>query len=495
MNDLLDRLERLQEKSTSNTEFAELVNVAQTKCRELRDRRRPASSRPLVLHVDAAEAGCGCCGFQKAAASAGRRAALIERLTAEASAIAEAADPEARVRQFCQSLQEFCDALPSDPSTSQFAESAKELDLWRGIMRWQHLAGRWKTLLPRTVKEARTRAGECNAWLEGARLWTPPGSLLRREYLAFLSSVVAREEDSSGDDKEGLRQKLLGLFSGPLVEDVEMFVTVAGERYYVRGKYEWAEGKPIRYIAGVRGEQKSTTIKQADVNAVASHEAPQSAWRRKVREIMAHTTLATWDNSLHEIAEGLRIDRDLDPVLRYYFLLHVLDFAKAGNSILADELDPVIKELQARGGETLGEVDGPQRCRRRHGPQECPAGPDRGERFEGPVRSCRRTFAGIGPPDFRTGNSSRMALDGCARALGMSLGSRRETETGAHETRDHAVDGRPTGRRRSTRRELDQSGRPPVRQPVDSDCPRSQDPPRAGTIVIHPRGIRKRTPR
>jgi hypothetical protein len=341
MTDLLDRLERLQDSSTPDSALVDLLKAAETKCRDLRQtsaRVKPA----LALHVDAAEARLA--RVQKAAASAGRRAALIERLTAESSAISEAADPEARIRKFCQSLGEYCEAFPSDPRASHFGEAAKELDLWRGIMRWQQLAGHWKTLLPRTVKEARARAGECNAWL-GEHAACPPGPMLR-EYLSFLSSVVAREEDSSGDEKEGLRQKLLGLFSGPLVEDVEMFVTATGERFYVRGKYEWAEGRPIKYIAGARGEQKSTTIKQADVNAVQSQEAPQTALRRKVRENMARTTLATWDHSLREIAEELRNDRELDPFLRYYFLLRVLDFAKEGNSILAVELEPVIKELQ-----------------------------------------------------------------------------------------------------------------------------------------------------
>ena len=344
LTDLLDRLERLRESATPDPAFKDLLQAAETKCRDLR--QTSAHVKPaLVPHVDAAEARLA--RVQKAAASSGRRAAFMERLTAESAAISEAADPEARIRQFCQSLHEFCDALPSDPSTSQFAEAANELDLWRGIMRWQQLARQWKTLLPRTVKEARARAGACNAWL-GEYAATPPGPLMR-EYLSFLSSVVAREEDSSGDAKEGLRQKLLGLFSGPLVEDVEMFVTLAGERYYVRGKYEWAEGKPIRYLAGLRGEQKSMTIKPADVNVAESHEAPQSALRRKVRDNMSHTTLATWDNSLKDLAEGLRTDRDLDPFLRYFLLLRVLDFAKEGNSILSGELEPVIKELQGAG--------------------------------------------------------------------------------------------------------------------------------------------------
>jgi hypothetical protein len=341
LTDLLDRLERLRESATPDPSFKDLLQSAEAKCRDLR--QTSAHVKPaLVPHVDAAEARLA--RLQKAAASSGKRAAFMERLMAESAAISEAADPEARIRQFCQSLREFGDTFPSDPSTSQFAEAANELDLWRGIMRWQQLARQWKTLLPRTVTEARARAAACNAWLR-EHAATPP-ALLMREYLAFSSSVIAREQDSSGDEKEGLRQKLLGLFSGPLVEDVEMFVTQAGERYYVRGKYVWAEGKPIRYLAGLRGEQKSMTIKPADVNVAESHESPQSALRRKVRDTLAHTTLANWDHALREIAEGLRTDHDLDPFLRYYILLRVLEFAKEGNSIAAGELEPVIKELQ-----------------------------------------------------------------------------------------------------------------------------------------------------
>ena len=246
--------------------------------RQISVRVKPA----LALHVDSAEAR----RVQKAVASAGRRAALIDRLTAESSAISEAADPEARIRQFGQSLHEFCDAFPSDPTTAEFAEAAKDLDLWRGIMRWQQLARQWKTLVPRTAKEARARAGECNRWLE-EHAASPSGPILR-EYLSFLSSVVAREEDSSGDAAEGLHQKLLGLFSGPLVEDVEMFVTTTGERFTCEANMNGPRGKPIKYLAGVRGGAKSTTIKPADVKCPIAR-APQTVfagesartWRRR----------------------------------------------------------------------------------------------------------------------------------------------------------------------------------------------------------------------
>ena len=344
LTDLLDRLERSQANSAPDAAFSDLLNAAQAKCRELR--QTAAHVKPAqVLHVDAAEARLA--RIQKAVAGAGQRAALIERLTAEATAIAEAADPEARVRKFCQSLTEYGETFPSDPRSAHFSESAKDLDLWRGVLRWQQLTAQWKTLLPRTAEEARGRAGQCNVWLQeyDASCLAP----LMREYLAFLSSVVTREEDSSGDEKEGLHQKLLGLFSGPLVEDVQMFVTANGDRYYVRGKYQWAEGKPIKYLAGVRGEVKSAAIKQAELKLHETHEAPQSVLRRKVREIMARTTVTNWDDALQQIAESLRTDRELDPFLRYYFLLRVLDFAAEGNSILAIELQPIIRGM--RGAE------------------------------------------------------------------------------------------------------------------------------------------------
>lgn len=340
-NDLLDRLELLQAKSVADAAFTDLLKVAEKKCRELRQisvQVKPA----FALHVDSADARLA--RITTAVANRDRRAAIIERLTSESSTISGAVDPEARVRQFGLVLQEFCDAFPADPKSAEFAEVVKDVDSWRGIARWQQLGERWQSLLPRSIKEARVRAGECNEWLQEHS--KSASATILREYLSYLSSAVAREEDSSGDTAEGLRQKLLNLFSGPLVEDVEMFVTADGERFYVRGKYEWADGKPIRYIAGVRGEMKSTTIKHADGTPAQSRESPQSVFRRKVRGIMASTTLTTWDKSLYEIAEALRIDRDLDAFLRYYFLLRVLNFAHEGDSILAVELEPIIKALQ-----------------------------------------------------------------------------------------------------------------------------------------------------
>jgi len=133
------------------------------------------------------------------------------------------------------------------------------------------------------------------------------------------------------------------------------------------------------------------TIKPADVDAAESHEAPQSALRRKVRDNMSRTTLATWDNSLRELAEGLRTDHDLDPFLRYYFLLRVLDFAKEGDSILATNSNPSSRIAGGRG-QAFGAMDGSQRRRSTNRPQKRPARPAYGQGPEG-ARSTAPTNA------------------------------------------------------------------------------------------------------
>jgi hypothetical protein len=344
LNDLLDRLEELHRKSGTDAAFADLLKSAEKKLGELRvtsSRVKPA----LSAHVDAAEARLA--RIQKAMSNFGARSGLLERLTTESLAISDRADPLNGVGQFARTLVEFSEQFPTDSKSVPFVEAARDAELWQGIARWQSLTRKWSTLLPRTVKEARGRAAECRSWLQDFAA-APPAPLIR-EYLSFLGAFASREEDSSGDAKEGLREKLLDLFSGPLVEGAEMFVTAAGERYYLRAKYEWAEGKPLKYIAGVRGEQKPATIKQAEVANPESREAPQSIIRRRVREILVRTTLSNWDDGQLEIAELLRSDRDLDPFLRFYFLLRVLEISRDGNSFLAAEFEPLLQELRGAG--------------------------------------------------------------------------------------------------------------------------------------------------
>ena len=336
-NDLIDRLEDLQRKESTGPAFTDLLVVAEKKARELR--ASSAKMKPqFAAHVDALDARLA--RVQKTTSNAATRDLLLEKLASEAASVNDLTG----VRQYVATLKKFCEQLPSDPRTGRFSQALSNAELWQGVVHWQTLARKWNSLHPSNVKETRERIDDCKSWSTDFS-GSPPAGLIR-QYEFFLRSVLARDEDSSGDAQQGVRAKLLDLFSGPLVEEVEVFVTADGDRYYLNSPYIWAESKPMRYIAGVRGEQKFVSLKQAEIAEPRSHEAPQSILRKKIRELSAKAGQAKWNELFAEVGELIRNDNDLDPFLRYYFLLRTLELAGEGDLFLQDELAPTLKQLQ-----------------------------------------------------------------------------------------------------------------------------------------------------
>ena len=85
---------------------------------------------------------------------------------------------------------------------------------------------------------------------------------MMRVHVAFLRYITGREEDDSGDEKEGIRTKLASLFSGPLIDDVQVIEFKDGTTYYTKVRFAGQAGEKnsFRFVVGFNGETKSKFV-------------------------------------------------------------------------------------------------------------------------------------------------------------------------------------------------------------------------------------------
>ena len=346
VTDLLDRLEDLHRQRQPDPAFFKLFKSAELKIAELKQlatRVKPA----LARHAEAAEARLA--RINTDVALVRKRTDLLERLTGDSLIEASQSDPDDRVRQFGADLHEFAEAFPADAKARDFAAAAAEVEFWHAVVAWQQLRARWKTFMPANLVGVKSRLGECEAWL--ARFPTAPPTAMMREYTAFLRFVVGREEDDSGDENQGIRSKLVRLYSGPLLEDVQVIDFNDGRSYYVKTRFEARENEKngFHFLTGAKGETKAKFVSTKELKLLRSREAPQAALCKKIRRMLSLAALDNWDHSLLEIAEVLRGDDEMHPFLRYYLLLETLENAQDSSLFLKPELERAVSDLHDRG--------------------------------------------------------------------------------------------------------------------------------------------------
>jgi hypothetical protein len=342
-NDLLDLLEDQPLISAPDQQFQNLLKRAEQKLRELK--RSVAHSKPAnARHVDAAESRLA--RVQRGVAGIEMRTALLEALTHDSLLEANVPDAEAQIRRFAVTLKKFAAEFPSDPKARDFASVSSEVEIWRGVVAWQQLHAQWKSPWPSELSGIRLRLGQCRAWLAdyGKSAPTP----VVREYAAFLRRMASRDEDDSGDEKAGVRSKLLDLFSGPLLEDAHILEFTDGRVYYLKNRFDAQKAEKIsfQYYIGQAGEMKAKAALASELKLGRSREAPQTQVCRKARTMLNKVTLNGWDDALLEIAQSLHDDRELDPFLRYNLLLQTLECAGEGNPALEVELEPIVMAMR-----------------------------------------------------------------------------------------------------------------------------------------------------
>jgi hypothetical protein len=313
-------------------EAADLRRLAASVDRRLTDELKVLESR-LSSH-------------KQAIASAARKTELLDRLTKSSFVHPGLPTADRNLSDFSATLRAYCDAFPGDARTRDFEAVAREAECWQGVIAWERLLDRWNDWEPHDTMTAKSRIDDCQNWLK-AHGDSPTAEVARR-YLAWLQSVVLRDEGPAGDRDAGLRARFMMLFTGPLIDGVYCVETNAGLRYYVSGEEDFSRKRTIRfsYLVGFAGETKSKTTQSTDLKFDHARPAPQSELAKNVRGRLPVVRFEGWDAYVRELAVSILHEKRLDPCLRHFLLSRTLEYAAAGNSLLGPELQGIMTKLR-----------------------------------------------------------------------------------------------------------------------------------------------------
>jgi hypothetical protein len=166
-------------------------------------------------------------------------------------------------------------------------------------------------------------------------------------YQTWLNAVLLRFADE-GDPDEGLRQKLIKLFSSKFVKDGHILRDTDGHTFYLPEARTDSFGSVVSflYVVDYNGTTKRTKdLKPADIPNFKSVSPPQQEIAAKVRTSLKEIGINNWQTSLREITETWLKATAVDPYLRHKLVTQTLEYAGSGDPLLEQELAPVLKNL------------------------------------------------------------------------------------------------------------------------------------------------------
>ena len=182
-------------------------------------------------------------------------------------------------------------------------------------------------------------------------------------YIAWLQSIVRRDEGDAGDRDSGLRAKLMKLFNGPLIDGVYFIETNSGLRYYLPNEEDFSKKTSPRlsYLVGFAGETKSKTFQSTNLKFDHTRPALQSELAKTVRGKLPVVPFEDWDSYTRNLADTIFHDKRLDPCLRHFLLTRTLENCSA---VYTSEDRVAWGPCQAEGRKIdPTEMDGPGRRR------------------------------------------------------------------------------------------------------------------------------------
>ena len=280
---------------------------------------------------------------QKSYAALKRRATLLDKIT-DATLMLPSDTRSADKRQsYRTALTQYIEAEPADRMAAGF-KAAIEGDPLGAVQAKQQLVRSWKQLLPGDAAEMQQRLEQCAKYAEENP--AAPDLPAVRRYQELLQSVRRREQ---GDERseEGLKRRLVELFSSPLIKDGHMVRTREGACYYLPERADFSSRKlvSLKYLSGFNGEVRSLTFKAEDLATLKSESPPQTKISKRVRDGATKIPLAEWDKYFDELSSSLLEAGDIDPFLRYFLLVRTLEIAGLGNQLLEGELAPTLAVL------------------------------------------------------------------------------------------------------------------------------------------------------
>jgi len=272
-----------------------------------------------------------------------RREQLIERLTDATLMPPDGILASTKEGRYETTLREFATALPNDPR-SPTMKTAADISPIASALASMRLVQRWRRMKPTDPKDVETRLKDVRAFLM-TYPQSPDRERLKR-YESWLTSIARRAVDN-GDPDEGVRQRLHRLFNSKLIKDGHVLHDKQGNTYYLAKEQKTPFGSVagFNYLIGFNGESVQISMKPDDLLTQTSVAPPQQELAAKVRVSVQNIPIDGWRDYFQELSETLMKADRLDPFLRYLLILKTIDFAGQGDSLLEEELAPVLHKL------------------------------------------------------------------------------------------------------------------------------------------------------
>lgn len=261
--------------------------------------------------------------------------ARLEQIELDARRRAEEATSEEQLTRaigdsgrFRQALDEFRAAHPDTARARDFERAIEEATLWDGVDQWNGLVADWRRTaiyrLDAAAAQGRTEAADALL----AEYGNFPQAESLREKRPYLEAIAGRTDVKGERLDAGLKR----IFTDPLVAGLWMIELADGSRYYLTREPTIEAGKdriPVKYIVGLDGLEKGTTVKTADI--VYHGAAPQNALAADIVERLGSLIDGNWDDSFLSMGRRIGEDAETDPILKTVLLKAVLQVGTKGS--------------------------------------------------------------------------------------------------------------------------------------------------------------------
>lgn len=283
---------------------------------------------------------------RKTVSDLARKRAILARLTEASLLLPGAPIGGPKPGDYETALRDYANTFPNDPRAGTL-KSASENTPLKAVLTRQDLLDRWKRFRPSDKKDIETRLREIRSFL--ADHFQSPDRDGLTQYEAWLTSVLRRfEGEDDGDPDEGIQRRVYLLFNGKFIKEGHVFYGNNDDRVYYLEKTHTVTGDPVsfHYLTGFNGEKKRTEgMRINQLSALTTIAPPQQEVAAKVRSTIREVTIDGWRDYFRELAETLLKANKVDPFLRYLLVLKTLEFAGRGDSLLEQELAPLLEKL------------------------------------------------------------------------------------------------------------------------------------------------------
>jgi len=238
---------------------------------------------------------------------------------------------------FAQAAERYLKEYPESPRAKHLKKSVAEQSLWDAPLAWAPIARAvGKQPLEPAIKDAKTQLETCRKYL--TQYPKAPDLPTIDLYVKCLEAVVQRDESDPKAAPAAIRKALADL----TVKDLYFLKMEDGRTYYssedlsARIKDSTDGHVRFKYLSSADGTKMSSAVRK--INDVARHgRAPQSVVADKIK-FVEDLSLHGWEEFTLGLAQQVRDDKDIDPVLKVKLLQKLLDGVARGSYPLGQSL-------------------------------------------------------------------------------------------------------------------------------------------------------------